>query len=121
MTSGKRYLIGFAAAGLLGGAITLAVEPGIRREVACGVLIGLLAQAPLGWWTLRSIGSERFQLVWVTGMLIRLTLVTITGLVLIPALGWSTAPVLGALLATVLVLLLVEVVTAAQESGIKAQ
>jgi hypothetical protein len=122
MTTGKRYLLGFAAAGLLGAVICLAVEPDLRREVVWGVVIGLLVQAPLGWWTLRSIGTGRFQLVWVTGMVIRLALIAITGLVLIPALGWRMAPALGALVATVLGLLLVEVVTASWEhSGIKAR
>jgi heme A synthase len=122
MTAGKRYLFGFAAAGLLGATIALAAEPDIRREVAWGVLIGLLVQAPLGWWTIRSIGTERFLLVWVTGMVIRLALVAITGLVLIPALGWRLIPALGTLIATVLVLLLVEVVTASLEhSGIRAR
>ena len=122
MTAGKRYLFGFAAAGLLGATIALAAEPGIRREVAWGVLIGLLVQAPLGWWTIRSIGTERFLLVWVTGMVIRVALVAITGLVLIPALGWRLIPALGTLIATVLVLLLVEVVTASLEhSGIRAR
>lgn len=122
MTAGKRYLTGFAAAGLLGALIASAVEPAIRREVVGGIVIGLVVQAPLGWWTLRNIGTERFQVVWVTGMVIRLALVAITGLVLIPALRWRLAPALGALVATVLALLLVEVVTASLEhSGIKAR
>lgn len=122
MTAGRRYVTGFATAGLLGVLIASAVDPGVRREVAWGIVIGLLVQVPLGWWTLRNIGTERFQLVWVTGMLIRLALVGITGLVLIPSFGWRMAPALGALVATVLALLLVEVVTASLEhSGITAR
>jgi uncharacterized membrane protein len=85
------------------------------REIASGVLLGLVVQVPLVWWTLRSIGTERFQLVWVAGMLIRLAVVAITGLVLVPAFGWRMAPVLGALVVTLLVLLLAEAVTALRE------
>jgi heme A synthase len=122
MTAAKVYLFGFAAAGVLGAVIAFSVDPGIRREIVWGLVIGLLVQAPLGWWTLRSIGTERFQLVWVTGTVIRLALVAIAALILIPALGWRMAPALAALVATVLVLLLVEVVTASMEhSGIRAR
>jgi hypothetical protein len=121
LTGGARYLIGFAATGIIGAGLSLVLSPE-WPEVPRGVLLGLVVQAPLGWWTLRSIGTERFQLAWVSGMLIRLSLLAITGLVLVPALGWRMAPALGALVATVLALLLVEVVTAWQEhSGIKLQ
>lgn len=88
------------------------------REIVWGVLLGLLIQAPLAWLTLRSIGTERLQLIWVLGMLIRLGALAITGLLLVPALGWQLVPTLGALLATLLALLLVEVILAArQHSG----
>jgi hypothetical protein len=82
--------------------------------VVWGVLLGLLIQVPLAWLTLRSIGTERFQLIWVGGMLIRLATVAIAGLVLVPELGWRMAPTLGALVATILALLLVEAVAAAR-------
>jgi hypothetical protein len=122
VTAGKRYLIGFAMAGIIGAVLVAVMSPSLQREVAWGVVIGLLVQVPLGWWTLRSIGTERFQLAWVAGMIIRLAIVAITGLVLVPAFGWRMVPTLGALVTTVLLLLLVEVVTAAQEhSGIKGR
>jgi 4-amino-4-deoxy-L-arabinose transferase-like glycosyltransferase len=109
-------------AGITGAVLVAVMSPSLQREVAWGVVIGLLVQVPLGWWTLRSIGTERFQLAWVAGMIIRLAIVAITGLVLVPAFGWPMVPTLGALLATMLLLLLVEVVTAAQEhSGIKGR
>jgi hypothetical protein len=85
------------------------------REVVWGVLLGVLIQVPLGWLTLRSIGTERFQLIWVGGMLIRLAAVAIAGLVLVPALGWRMAPTLASLVVTLLALLLVEAVTAARK------
>jgi hypothetical protein len=115
----RRYLIGFALVGTVGAGLALASGPDLRDEVAWGVLLGLLVQAPLGWWTLRSIGTEGFQLVWVAGMVIRLAIVAITALILVPAFGWRMVPVLGGLVATLLALLLVEVVTALREhSGV---
>lgn len=122
MTPGKRYLLGLAAVGAIGLALTWLLGPGRRNEVAYGVLMGLLIQAPLGWWTIRSIGTERFQLAWVVGMLVRLIAVGITGLVLAPEYGWNAAATLAALVLTLLVLLLVEVLTAVGvQSGIKSR
>lgn len=122
MTAGRRYLLGLTAAGVIGLALTSLLGAGLRNEVAYGVLIGLVIQAPLGWWTIRSIGTERFQLVWVAGMLVRLVAVVITGLVLAPEYGWNSGATLAALVLTLLVLLLVEVLTAVREqSGIKSR
>ena len=120
MTAGKRYLVGVATVSAVGTVIALLVGPDLRDEVMFGVLLGLLIQAPLGWWTVRSIGTERFQLVWVVGMMIRLAVVALTGLVLAPEFEWRMVPVLAVLVATLLVLLLVEAVTALrQHSGTK--
>jgi hypothetical protein len=111
--------VGFAIAAIVGAVLSFRLSPA-WPEVTAGVLLGLSVQAPLGWWTVRSIGTERFQLVWVAGMLIRLSLVGVTALVLVPAFAWRLPPALGALVVTVLVLLLVEVLTAVQgHSGIK--
>ena len=91
-------------------------------ETAWGVLLGVVIQAPLTWLTLRSIGTERFQLIWVSGMLIRLAALAFAGLILVPALNWRMGPALGSLLGTLLALLLVEVVAAARaHSGIKGR
>jgi hypothetical protein len=91
-------------------------------ETAWGVLLGVLIQAPLTWLTLRSIGTERFQLIWVSGMLIRLAALGLAGLILVPAFDWRMGPTLGALLGTLLALLLVEVVAAARaHSGINGR
>jgi hypothetical protein len=112
--------MGLAAVAASGLILALLVGPDLRNEVIFGVLLGLLIQAPLGWWTVRSIGSERFQLVWVVGMMIRLAVVALTGLVLAPEFEWRMVPVLAALVATLLVLLLVEAMTALrQHSGTK--
>ncbi|MEP7226615.1 MAG: hypothetical protein ABI785_04585 [Gemmatimonadales bacterium] len=122
MSARSRYLIGLlvvAAGGLV--AVSL-VSPNIRREVALGIGLGLLAQAPLGWWTVRSLGTERFQLAWALGMVIRLAVVAIAGLILVPTLRWEMLATLAALVATMLVLLVVEVVTIlGKNSEIKAR
>jgi heme A synthase len=115
VTARASYVTGLAAVALIGAVLAWVLGPEMRDEVAFGVLIGLLVQAPLGWWTIRSIGTERFQLVWVAGMVIRLAVVAIAGLVLAPEYGWNTAALLAALVATLLILLLVEAVTAVRE------
>jgi hypothetical protein len=114
-TSSRRYVAGLLVVGLVGGtAVTLA--PGsLREEIAVGVLAALLVQAPLGWWTLRSIGTEKFQLVWMGGMVIRLGVIALAALVLAPEYRWQTGAVLLTLVATLLVLLLVEATTAVRE------
>lgn len=115
MTALRRYLVGLAAAGVLGIVATRVARPSLREEIAAGVVIGLLVQAPLGWWTLRSIGSEKFQLVWVGGMLLRLALVGVAAVALSKQYRWEAGAFLMALVATLLILLLVEAITAAQE------
>jgi hypothetical protein len=112
-------LLVVAAGGLV--VVTL-VSPGIQREVALGVGLGLLVQAPLGWWLVRSLGTARFQLAWALGMVIRLAAVAIAGLVLVPTLRWEMLETLAALVATLLVLLVVEVLTIlGKNSEIKAR
>jgi heme A synthase len=117
VTTGKRYVLGLVAVGVIGAALAWVLGPELREEVAFGVLIGLLVQAPLGWWTVRSLGTERFQLIWMVGMVIRLAVVAIAGLVLAPAYGWHTVAIVAALVATLLVLLLVEAMTALREQS----
>jgi len=109
MTAGGRYLSGFLAVATVGLATVFIVSADVRREVAWGIGVALLVQAPLGWWTVRSVGTDRFQLVWVLGMVIRMALVAIAGLYLIPELRWELVAALGALVATMLVMLVVEV------------
>jgi heme A synthase len=102
--------------------VVLSVSPQVRREVAWGVGIALLVQAPLGWWTVKSIGTDRFQLVWVLGMVIRVALVALAGLILVPELRWELVATLGALVGTMLVLLVVEVLAVlGKNSEIKAR
>jgi len=122
MTAGGRYLSGLLLVTAIGLMAVFAVSPDIRPEVASGIGLALLVQAPLGWWTVRSVGTERFQLVWVLGMVTRLVLVGIAGLILVPELRWEMVATLGALVGTMLVLLVVEVLTLlGKNSEIKAR
>lgn len=122
MTARGRYLAGLAAVALLGAAAVALASPQIRLQLASGIALGLLVQAPLGWLTVRSVGTERFQLVWLLGMMARLTVVAIAGLVLVPVLDWELVPTLAGLVVTILVMLVVEVLTVVKEhSGITAR
>ena len=110
-----RYLLGLLIVGLVGAVAAAAAPPVSRDEVGAGVLLALLIQAPLGWWTLRSIGTEKFQLVWVGAMIIRMVVVALAALVLARVYRWDAGGLLLTLVATLLALLLVEAVTAVRE------
>ena len=97
MSAGARYLVGTALIALAAMAVGTVV-PGFWRPgwwLALG--IALVVQAPLGWWLMTSIGTERFLAVWALGILMRLVTVGLTGLVIVPALGLPAAPALLAL------------------------
>ena len=117
MTARRQYILGLAAVALLG-IVVVALSPWkSRAEILVGLLAGILIQAPLGWWTLRSIGTAKFQAVWVGGMLIRLLLVAIAALVLAPTYRWDAGALLLALVITLLVLLLIEAMTAVRKQS----
>jgi 4-amino-4-deoxy-L-arabinose transferase-like glycosyltransferase len=117
VTARGRYLTGLAAVAALGALIAGLVSPAVRQEVAWGIGIGLLVQAPLGWLTVRSVGTDRFQVVWVIGMVVRLALVAVAGLALVPALRWQMVPTMAGLVGTILVLLVVEVLTVLRQNS----
>lgn len=117
MTAGKWYLAGLAAVGLMALLLTRLLGLDHRDAAGYGILIGLVVQAPLGWWTIRSIGTERFQLAWVAGMVIRLMVVAVAAVALAPEYGWDTAATLAGLVSTLLALLLVEVLIAVREQS----
>jgi heme A synthase len=100
-------LVAGVAAGVTG-----AVPGELRVEVGWGAAVGLLLQAPLGWWALRSIGTERFFAVWTLGMIVRFAVVGIAGLVLFPAIGGRAGPMIESMVGVLVALLLVEGVIA---------
>lgn len=117
MSAGARYLAGTAVIALAAMAAG-AVVPGSWRPgwwLALG--IALVVQAPLGWWLMRSIGTERFLAVWALGILLRLMTVGLTGLVIVPALSLPAAPALLALAGFLVASLVLEgIVSALQHS-----
>jgi heme A synthase len=115
VTLGRRYLAGVALVAILGAALVALVPADDRLRAAWGVVIGLVLQTPLGWWAVRSIGTERFMPIWGLGMVLRFTVVGVAGLAIIPALGPRAQPVLVAMVGILVALLVVEGVTALRE------
>jgi heme A synthase len=109
------YVAGAAAITAIGLAVLLLISPEAHREIAWGLGIAIALQAPLGWWTVRSIGAPRFQLVWSAGMVIRLAILAVVALVVAPAYRLALQPLLGTLVGGMVALLLVEVWTAMRE------
>lgn len=115
MRLGPRYLTGVALVAA-GGAIVAAAAPAADRAVVgWGIVIGLVLQTPLGWWAIRSIGTDRFMAVWGLGMLVRLTVVAVVGFAVLPVLGRRAGSMLGSMVGVLVALLLVEGVTALRE------
>ena len=79
-----------------------------RTSSLVSLLLGLVVQAPLGWWLVRSVGTPRFMGAWVLGMAVRFVLLAIAALLLFPALGWPLSPGLLVLGGVLVALLLVE-------------
>jgi hypothetical protein len=109
------YLLGVGVVAAFATGVTAATPSGVRAEVGWGSAVGLVLQAPLGWWAIRSIGTERFLPVWTLGMLVRFTVVGVAGLAVLPALGRRAGPMLGSMVGVLVALLLVEGVTALRE------
>jgi hypothetical protein len=115
VTRAGRYVAGVAAVGAAGVLAAAASPAESRPGVAWGLSVGLLLQAPLGWWTLRAIGTDRFFTVWVLGILVRLAVVAVAAFVLMPAPEALATPMLTTMVGIVVALLLVEGVVAMRE------
>lgn len=112
MTLAGRYVAGVGAVGAAGLGLMAVFPTGSRPGMAWGLIAGVLLQAPVGWWTLQAIGTERFLTVWGLGILVRLAVVAIAAFAVIPALGDEAAPMLVTMVGTLVALLLVEGVVA---------
>ena len=115
MRLGLRYLTGVAIVAVGGGLVAAAVPAADRAVVGWGVAVGLVLQTPLGWWAIRSIGTDGFMVMWGLGMLVRLVAVGVAGLAILPVLGRRAGPMLGSMVGVLVALLLVEGVTALRE------
>ncbi|MDQ3137000.1 MAG: hypothetical protein M3Q93_05375 [Gemmatimonadota bacterium] len=115
MTLARRYLSGVAGVAALGAVVTSALPPSDRAAAGWGAAVGLVLQTPLGWWAVRSIGTDRFMGVWGLGMLARFATVFVVGFLAFPVLGPRAGAMLGAMVAVLVALLLVEGATALKE------
>ena len=115
MTLRSRYAAGVAAvAGV--GLVALAAAPGHARPgIGWGLAVGLLLQAPLGWWTLRALGTERFLTLWGLGMLVRFGVVAVAAFALMPGPERLAEPMLLTMVGTLVALLLIEGAVAMRE------
>ena len=115
MTLRGRYAGGVAAVAALG-LVAAAVAPSSARTgIGWGLVVGLLLQAPLGWWTLRALGTERFLTVWGLGMLVRFGVVAVAAFALMPGPARLAEPMLVTMVGTLVALLLVEGAVAMRE------
>ena len=115
MTLAGSYVAGVAAVGAAGLLAVAAAPAGTRPGIVWGLVAGLLLQAPLGWWTLRTIGTERFLTLWGLGMLLRFGVVAVAAFALAPVSGGLAAPMLATMVGILVALLLVEGLVAMRE------
>ncbi len=115
MTLRGRYVAGVAAVAAAGLLAAAALPAETRPGVLWGLAVGLLLQAPLGWWTLRTVGTERFLTVWGLGTLVRFGVVAVAAFALMAAPVPLAAPMLTTMVGTLVALLLVEGAVAMRE------
>lgn len=115
MTLRGRYGAGVVVVGLAGLVVAALVPAALRAGVLWGLAVGLLLQAPLGWWTLRAVGTERFFMLWGLGMLVRFGVLVVAAFALTTVPGPLAAPMLTTMVATLVALLLVEGAVAMRE------
>ncbi len=110
MTAGRRYLVGVSAVAAAALLLSFVLPPDARTGVWLATALALLVQGPLGWWLLRTIGTERLQLVWAVGIAARFALVAACGFLVAPRLGLALAPLLFALVGVLMCCVVVEAV-----------
>ena len=115
MTLRGGYAAGVVAVGLAGLVAAGLVPVPLGAGVLWGLAVGLLLQAPLGWWTLRAVGTERFFAVWGLGMLLRFGVLAVAAFALTAVPGPLAAPMLTTMVGTLIALLFVEGVVAMRE------
>lgn len=107
--SGRRiYLLGLILVLAAGAGVAALVRAAVRVPSLVALLIGVVVQAPLGWWLIRSVGTSRFLGVWVFGILARFLVLGVVALLVYPMVHWPLAPALLILGGVLIGLLLVE-------------
>ncbi|HET6797495.1 MAG TPA: hypothetical protein VFH40_10085 [Gemmatimonadales bacterium] len=89
---GRHYLLGMGALALFSVGFLAFAPPDWRPPIILALGLAMAVQVPLGSWLLATLGTDRFLPVWVLGMLVRLVLIALAGLLVFPALHWPTAP-----------------------------
>ena len=107
MTPTQRYVVGVGIVSALAtttGALVPAARPGVWLALAASVVV----QGPLGWWVVKSLGTDQLIRVWGLGIGARLALLALIGAVVVPALEWPLGPTLVSLAALLGAMLVVE-------------
>ena len=113
----RRYIMGMGALSLLSlGYIALA-PAAWRPALWVALALAMVVQIPLGTWLLATVGRDRFLAVWVLGMLARLVLIGVAGLVLFPALRSPSGPGLLTLVGLLMASLALEGLVLLLDSG----
>jgi hypothetical protein len=97
-------------------AIGVILPPHSRAGWWPALVLGLVVQAPLGWWVIRSLGRPSFLAAWGAGLLARFGLVGLAAFLLVPQLGWPPSATLLSLVGVLVALMLVEMVVVYQMS-----
>jgi hypothetical protein len=114
MTADARYAAGLAGVALAAASAAAAL-PQHRTAIWVALGIAMLVQGPLGWWLVRSLGSEGLLWVWGLGMITRVALLAAAAWIVAPRLGLAPGPLLMALASVVLALLGIEVIVMAHQ------
>lgn len=114
MTAGARYVAGLAGIALAAAAAAAALPP-YRTAVWVALGMAIPVQGPLGWWLVRSLGSEGLLWVWGLGMITRVALLAAAAWIVAPRLGLAMGPLLLALASILLGLLGIEVIVMAYQ------
>ena len=114
--AGRGYAMGLAFVGLAGVGIGLILPPEVRAGWWPALVLGLVVQAPLGWWVISSLGRPSFLVAWGAGLLARFGLVGLAAFVLVPQLGWPPSATLLSLVVVLVALMTVEMAVVYRES-----
>src|SRR5216117_3897560 len=120
MTVWRRYLLGVSAVAAAALLLSFVVPPDARAGLWVATLLALIVQAPLGWWLVRALGTERFHLIWAIGIAARFALFAAAGFVVAPRFGLALAPLLFALWGVLMCCMVVEAVVLSRVARIGA-
>jgi hypothetical protein len=104
-----RYATAVCGLALVALAVGALLPAPLRGATWRAVAVALPVQAPLGWWLVRALGTDRLLHAWGAGMMGRVVLLAGGAWVVAPVAGVPAGPLLLALAAVLLGLLGAEV------------